>query len=357
MERMMERNKTVLVLGASGGIGGEIARQLRDAGWQVRALKREIAPGAASNDGFEWQQGDAMNRADVLRCAAGCTVIVHAVNPPGYQRWAELVLPMLDNTIAAARTSGATIVLPGTVYNFGPDAFPVLREDSPQRPLTRKGAIRVAMERRLRAASLDGVRCIVVRAGDFFGPRAGNNWFSQGLVKPGMPVRSISQPGLPGVGHQWSYLPDVAQTMLQLIERRARLEPFADFHMRGHFDADGGQMAAAIQRVVHADSGRTPTLRRFPWAMLMLAAPFVTFIREMREMRYLWREPIRMDNAKLVATLGAEPHTPLDVAVRDSLAGLGCLSGSGAAAPAAYRPAGTAGQSATPTPRGTHTAA
>ena len=27
-----------LVLGASGGIGGEIARQLRDAGWQVRAL-------------------------------------------------------------------------------------------------------------------------------------------------------------------------------------------------------------------------------------------------------------------------------------------------------------------------------
>ena len=52
----MERNKTALVLGASGGIGGEMARRLRDAGWQVRALKREIAPGAAATDGFEWQQ-------------------------------------------------------------------------------------------------------------------------------------------------------------------------------------------------------------------------------------------------------------------------------------------------------------
>ena len=338
-------NRTALVLGASGGIGGEIARQMRDAGWHVRALKREIARGAHTKDGFEWLQGDAMNEADVLRGAAGCAVVVHAVNPPGYQRWSELVLPMLDNTIAAARASGATIVLPGTVYNFGPDAFPVLREDSPQRPLTRKGAIRVEMERRLRAASQQGVRCIVVRAGDFFGPRAGNNWFSQGLIKPGKAVRSISQPGLAGVGHQWSYLPDVAQTMLQLIERRATLEPFADFHMRGHFDADGSQMAAAIQRVVHADSGRTPTLRRFPWGLLMLAAPFVTLFREMREMRYLWREPIRMDNAKLVATLGAEPHTPLDTAVRDSLIGLGCLarlSGPPAAAPGAYRPAGTA---------------
>src|SRR4051812_39959555 len=101
----MERNRTALVLGASGGIGGEIARQLRDAGWRVRALKREIAAGAATQDGFEWQQGDAMNRADVLRCASGCSVIVHAVNPPGYQRWGELVLPMLDNTMAAARAS------------------------------------------------------------------------------------------------------------------------------------------------------------------------------------------------------------------------------------------------------------
>ena len=35
-------NDKVLVLGASGGIGGEVARQLRDAGWQVRALKRNL---------------------------------------------------------------------------------------------------------------------------------------------------------------------------------------------------------------------------------------------------------------------------------------------------------------------------
>ena len=39
---------------------------------------------------------------------------------------------MLDNTIAAANAQGATIVLPGTVYNYGPDAFPLLAETSPQ---------------------------------------------------------------------------------------------------------------------------------------------------------------------------------------------------------------------------------
>ena len=34
-----------------------------------------------------------------------------------------------------------------------------------------------------------------------------------------------------------------------------------------------------------------------------------------------------MSNARLLAVLGAEPHTPLDTAMRATLAGLGCLDG------------------------------
>ncbi|MBZ4241390.1 hypothetical protein LAN32_23450, partial [Mycobacterium tuberculosis] len=82
---------------------------------------------------------------------------------------------MIDNTIAAAKAERATIVLPGTVYNYGPDAFPVLVEDAPQHPSTRKGAIRVELERRLQDAAGQGVRTIIVRAGDFFGPKLTGN--------------------------------------------------------------------------------------------------------------------------------------------------------------------------------------
>ena len=113
----MESN-TALVLGATGGIGGEVARQLRDAGWKVRALRRSGEQQIELRDGMVWVRGDAMNRDDVLAAAEGCSVIVHAVNPPGYRHWGELVLPMLDNTIVAAQANGATIVLPGTVYNL-----------------------------------------------------------------------------------------------------------------------------------------------------------------------------------------------------------------------------------------------
>lgn len=317
--------RQALVLGASGGIGGEVARQLRDAGWLVRGLKRGLDAEVAERDGITWIRGDAMDRDAVVRAARGCSVIVHAVNPPGYRNWAGQVLPMIDNTIAAAKAERATIVLPGTVYNYGPDAFPVLVEDAPQHPSTRKGAIRVELERRLQDAAGQGVRTIIVRAGDFFGPKlTGNSWFAAGFVKAGQPVASISVPGRAGIGHQWSYVPDAARAMVELIERRDTLEPFARFHLGGHWDADGTQMAEAVRRIAQRH-GLRPTVRKFPWWFVWAAAPFVTTLRELLEMRYLWREPVRFDNTRVTAVLGREPVTPLDTAVEATLAGLGCL--------------------------------
>jgi nucleoside-diphosphate-sugar epimerase len=315
----------VLVLGATGGIGGELARQLRDAGWDVRGLSREAKEPVERQNGITWLRGDALCPREVAAAAEGCSVIVHAVNPPGYRRWSKLVLPMLDSTIAAASREQATIVLPGTVYNYGPDAFGVLTEQSAQNPVTRKGAIRAEMERRLKAFSAAGGRALIVRAGDFFGPSARNNWFSQGLIRPGVPVTRIFYPGAPAVGHQWSYLPDVARTMVALIARRDSLERFATFHMKGHWDHDGTQMVRAIQRVVARRTAGKPAATAFPWWLIVLAAPFVATFREMLEMRYLWRVPLRMDNSRLEGVIGTEPHTPLDEAIETTLTGLGCL--------------------------------
>ncbi|WP_049736228.1 NAD-dependent epimerase/dehydratase family protein [Rhizobium ecuadorense] len=317
-----EMKTTALVLGATGGIGGAVARKLLARGWRIRALNRDAAKVSRREPAFEWVQGDAMNAGDVLRAAEGVSLIVHAVNPPGYRDWETLVLPMLDNTIAAARTVGARIVLPGNVYNFGPDALPAPTEESPQQPLTKKGAIRVEMEKRLEAASQAGAGAIIVRAGDFFGPgTTGNSWFSSGFVTPGKPVGTIRNPGRRGVGHQWAYLPDMAETMAQLIERADRLPPFAVYHLEGFWDGDGMQMAEAIKRV----AGGAAKIGRFPWWIVPLAAPFVPIMREIKEMRYLWKVPLRMRNTRLTAELGKEPQTPIDEAVRASLTALGCL--------------------------------
>src|SRR5690348_17248735 len=235
-------SKTALILGATGGAGGPIAPALLRRGWTVRALVRNAArPGLDPR--IDWREGDAMHSDDVMQAAAGVNVLVHAVNPPGYRDWDKLVLPMLDHSLAAARANAARLVLPGTVYNYGPDAFPLLAEDDPQQPLTRKGAIRVAMERRLAEAT--DVRSLVLRCGDFFGPRAGNNWFAA-MVKPGRRVRALLYPVRHGLPHAWAYLPDVGETVARLLEREGELERCARFHFAGHL-VDGDGLLAAVR--------------------------------------------------------------------------------------------------------------
>lgn len=317
----MRTSPIALVIGGNGGIGREVCLALKRHGWQVRAVARHLP---SERSGIEWIQGDAMQRADVLAAANGVDVIVHAVNPPGYRQWDKLVLPMLDNTIAAAKANGARIVLPGTIYNFGPDAFPLLREDSPQHPHTRKGEIRAEMERRLAEAAHAGVRTLVLRCGDFFGPYAGNNWFSQGLLQVGKPVQTLRYPAEYTHEHAWAYLPDVAETMVRLLERESDLSDFEAFNFGGYW-LDGHAMVDAVRR---AAGNPHVALRRFPWWLTALFAPFVETLREMRKMRYLWKTPIRMDDTKLVVFLGGKPYSPLDEALRATLAGLGARTGS-----------------------------
>lgn len=319
---MIIKNPVALVLGATGGIGGAIAQRLLANGYNVRAMHRKAKKQAIKSPQYDWVSGDAMNRDDVMRAASGVQLIVHAVNPPGYRNWGTLVLPMIDNTIAAAKAAGARILMPGTIYNYGPETFDNVREDSPQRPISEKGRIRVALEQRLEAAARDGTQVILVRAGDFFGPGAGNNWFAQAVVKPGAPLKAITNPAAPGVGHQWAYLPDVAETMVRVVARADELPAFARFHMEGFWDHDGQQLTQAIRRV----TGKPDLpVKPFPWWMLRLGKPFVPVFRELLEMRYLWQEALHMRNERLVAFLGDEPRTPIDEAVRETLNSLGCL--------------------------------
>lgn len=45
------------------------------------------------------------------------------------------------------------------------------------------------------------------------------------------------------------------------------------------------------------------------------------------EMRYLWQHPLQLDNTKLIDFLGEELTTSLEVAIEETLKGLGCLDG------------------------------
>lgn len=315
-------HKTALVIGATGGFGSHTALALIKHGWTVRALTRDIASAErrmGPRTPIDWVKGDAMNPADVVAAAKGVSLIVHAANPPGYRNWQGTVIPMMEASIAAARASGARILLPGNVYNYAPEAGADIAEDAPQAPRTRKGATRVEMEQRLKDS---GVRSIILRAGDFFGPGLGGQSMDWLTVRRGGRVRSVYAPGPSHVGHAFAYLPDLGEAAARLADREAELPALASFHFTGHWLGGAQGLAQSIRRVL----GRPDLpIKPFPVAVLRLIAPFNETIRELLEMQYLWKKPIGLSNRRLVAFLGEEPHTALDTAVRATLDDMGML--------------------------------
>ena len=68
----------VLVTGATGFIGGNLARELWDRGYEVRALARpESNSLTIDGTGIERVEGDILDRESLARAVAGCSAVFH----------------------------------------------------------------------------------------------------------------------------------------------------------------------------------------------------------------------------------------------------------------------------------------
>lgn len=319
---------TVLILGARGRFGLATARAFVEAGWRVLGQIRSGAE-VPQTTSIEWLGIDLHDTQTLLQAAQGTTVVVHALNPAyTNSAWQTQVLPMTEAAIAITRALGATLMVPGNVYNFGATMPAVLREDTPQRARTVKGQVRIRMEALLQHS---GVRCVVIRAGDFFGSGQGT-WFDTAMVKD---IRKgvFTYPGAPDVSRAWAYLPDLGRTFVAVAQRRAVLQPFDVLHFAGH-RITGQRWLDVLTPVARAQgwvqTGAALKLASLPWAIIRIGSLLVPTWAALLEMRYLWQTPHALAHDKLTALIGPEPHTPLGLAAQTALADLGLISAAAA---------------------------
>jgi nucleoside-diphosphate-sugar epimerase len=305
----------IIILGAAGQLGRAAAHAFKSAEWRVASLVRaSSAQGAAP--GTEIVEVDANDTPSVVAAASGADVVLYALNVP-YTQWGRFALPFADTAISAARENRATLVFPGNLYNHGAGMPARIDEATPMRPTSRKGAIRIAVETRMREAAEGGLRTIVLRAGDYFGGEAMGSWLDRIIVKE-IAAGRLTYPGPLDIVHEWAYLPDLAQALVALVERRDRLPPFAAFGFAGHA-VSGRQFLAGISRACRRDF----KIDIMPWRLLTLMGMVVPVFRELTDISYLWSTPHAIDGARLAEIIGDLPRTPLDQAIAASLAALG----------------------------------
>lgn len=308
---------TVLILGAAGRLGQGLTEAFSHAGWTVRAQARKPLPASlAVLSGVQPVHCDATEVAAVRAAAKGVQVVIHALSPP-YTRWACLALPLMDVAIEAAISSGALLMFPGNVYNFGRELPPLLAPHTPESGDTPKAKLRIESEARLAAAP--GLDSVVIRAGDFFGGLGRGSWFDLAVASKVAQGR-VTWPGPVDLAHAWAYVPDLARAFVEVAARRALLQGHHRLHFKGH-TLTGTEMCRAIG----VATARPQRLVSLPWTLMRLGSLIVPMLREMVTMRYLWDRPHQLEDSALQALIGSVPHTPLHQAMSESLQALGHL--------------------------------
>ncbi len=318
-----QRQRRVLVLGANGRFGLAAAQAFAAAGWEVLAQVRRT-PAAAMPARARIVALPLDDVDGIVAHAAGVDVVVHAVNPSDYTRWAAELLPLARNGMDIAERLGARFALPGNVYNYGAAMPATLTARTPQWPSTNKGRLRVQFEDELRLRA-PRLRSVILRAGDFFGTGSGV-WFDQVIAKDAAKGR-VAYPGTTTLAHAWAYLPDMARAMVGLCDLDD-LPGYVDIPFEG-FTLTGDQLMDAIEAAARSAgiSGAKAFKRGgAPWSIFRVMALFMPLWREILEMRYLWETPHGLDGSALARWLPAFRATPLPVALGASLDELGIAS-------------------------------
>lgn len=307
----------VIILGIKGRFGRAAANAFLGAGWRVRGFARNWAETAIPNE-IERVNGDAFDSDALIAAVAGCDVIVNALNPP-YENWSRDVPRLTQNVIRAAKASQATVMIPGNVYNFGYQMPAALTEITPQLPTTQKGKLRHQMEEAYAVAGDEGVRTIILRAGDFIEREKTGNWFDSHITAK-IEAGKVAYPGPLDRVHAWAYLPDMARAMVQLAEKRASFAMFEGFGFEG-FNLTGAELIAAMEQ----SCGHSLKIGTMPWFVMGILGRFMPSIREVMEMRYLWDVPHSIDGSKLARTLPSFEVSSISRVLADVLPGAGSL--------------------------------
>lgn len=282
-------SRSILILGARGRMGRNAAQAFAAAGWSVTAFDRATG--------------------DLMAQARSQDVILNAWNPI-YSDWQARLPGLTAQVIQAARASGATIMIPGNVYTFGPRTPAPWSATSPQSATNLLGRLRRQMESSYRAS---GLPTIILRAGDYIDTEASGTWFDR-VMTPKIAQGLFTWPGNPAIPHAWAFLPDVARAMVALANARATLPTFADIPFPG-YTMTGRDMA----RHLCAITGRSIRTRPFPWWTLRLSQPVWPMAKHMLEMRYLWETPHWLDGTDFHRLCPDFTETAPEAALRQAI--------------------------------------
>ncbi len=304
----------VLVTGATGFVGSNIALRLVELGYQVRALRRATsrldALGALPVEHFV---GDVLDELSLARAVQGCSMVFHAAGAAQYWRVSRDVLYRVNvggtrTVMAACLEAGVDrVVHVSSIAALGCRKHGALVDEHagfpPELVWWSYGHSKHLAEEEVRGAMQQGLSAVIVNPGIILGPRD-VNFVSGSLLRASSKGQlRIVPPGGSNVVH----VDDVAAGAIAAAMNGREGERY----ILGGENLSHYEMAAVLSEV----TGGPPPLLTLPgWSLGAAAGAVDLFNRFRRPPPLLTGEQVRLggetfyaDNRKAVNELGLQP--------------------------------------------------
>jgi nucleoside-diphosphate-sugar epimerase len=296
----MSENTIHAVVGL-GPVGRAVIDELASRGFRTRAVSRR--PASDLPPSVETVAADVTDRPAATEALAGASVVYHTASAP-YDRWPELLAPIMSGIVTGAAAAGARVVYADNLYAYGRVDGP-LTEDLPNRAQGPNGRVRAALAEGLLDAHRSGrVLATIGRASDYYGPRGLESAAGERLFKPALQGKPAQLLGDPDQPHTLTYLPDFARG---LVELGLRDEAIGEVW---HVPSAETVTMREFASLVFAAAGHPMRLQVLPPLLLRLLALGSGTMRAVREQQYQREAPWVVDHSKFAAAFGARvtPH-------------------------------------------------
>jgi nucleoside-diphosphate-sugar epimerase len=256
-------------------------------------------------------EGDISEQEDIDMAIDDVDTVFHCVNATLFN-WGDLIGHTRRLITAAEEEMKVVdIVFPGSIHVYGDVGPGTVRENQTHKPSSRKGDIRMNLERQLREANARGeCRTTIARLPDLYGPGVmspGQQRIFPAVVKGAL----VRWPGDLDVEREFIYVDDAAAAMARLGESQV------GWGTAWHVPGPRTTTAREFVGLACTMAGTEPRLKSISRGSLKRARSKDE--RQEAELFYLYKKPPILDGHKWRKTFGPYPATPYEKGLRSTV--------------------------------------
>jgi nucleoside-diphosphate-sugar epimerase len=290
------------ILGSTGAIGTELAKELTEYTSKIRLVSRNPKK---INENDELVSADLLNPQQTNNAVKGSEVVYLIVGLKyDHKVWRKSWPVIMRNVIDACKKHNAKLVFFDNVYMYDPNYLYRMNEDTPVKPVSKKGNVRAEIAETLMKETKQGeLTSLIARAADFMGPKNSipAELIYKNLSKGKKAMWMVDVNKL----HNFTNVRDAAKGTAMLGNNNEA------YSQVWHLPTDSTELTMKQWiELIAKELNKKPSYSILSKSMMGMVGLFNTIVREMKEMSYQYDHDYLFDSSKFNKKFDYTPMTP-----------------------------------------------